>query len=394
MRTVFCRCLSDSLIILTQSETWAPLNLYLMANSDNKKESVNKVANKAWSVLKWAGRVLKETGKGIVIIIALLAITFIFFNPLFFVPYTLLAPRKAAESLYDWDLPVYMDLMQCLYAPFVAVLPMYWKKHFMDVRGISDYSAKLQVKYFFTVNGEEEQIETIKAMSFEAKQLLWNSDHEKAHGNAVRVLMVDAGVKLDGKQFEFLASHSLTSVLEVYINKYTPSEEMMEILLRYRLGDLFLDCVERHGLSTRLIAKVFAMKNEICSCEENECEKAFRRNMAGLMQEALSKFSQRQMVRNTAAKNDGGDEWKCYLVKGNVLYPEAQKMMNVWQYDAYHHNGGYHLSAEAIVYFLSKADQGMCSRIFKYEPREAMNDQAQALIAANPQLLSWALAVK
>ena len=142
-----------------------------MANSDNKKESVNKVANKAWSVLKWAGRVLKETGKGIVIIIALLAITFIFFNPLFFVPYTLLAPRKAAESLYDWDLPVYMDLMQCLYASFVAVLPMYWKKHFMDVRGISDYSAKLQVKYFFTVNGEEEQIETIKAMSFEAKQL-------------------------------------------------------------------------------------------------------------------------------------------------------------------------------------------------------------------------------
>ena len=92
-----------------------------------QKESVNKVANKAWSVLKWAGRVLKETGKGIVIIIALLAITFIFFNPLFFVPYTLLAPRKAAESLYDWDLPVYMDLMQCLYAPFVAVLPMYWK---------------------------------------------------------------------------------------------------------------------------------------------------------------------------------------------------------------------------------------------------------------------------
>ena len=73
-------------------------------------------------------------------------------------------------------------------------------------------------------------------MSFEAKQLLWNSDHEKAHGNAVRVLMVDAGVKLDGKQFEFLANHSLTSVLEVYINKYTPSEEMMEILLRYRLG--------------------------------------------------------------------------------------------------------------------------------------------------------------
>ena len=155
-------------------------------------------------------------------------------------------------------------------------------------------------------------------------------------------------VKLDGKQFEFLANHSY-SVLEVYINKYTPSEEMMEILLRYRLGDLFLDCVERHGLSTRLIAKVFAMKNEICSCEENECVKAFRRNMAGLMQEALSKFSQRQMVRNTAAKNDGGDEWKCYLVEEMCLY-RKRKMMNVWQYDAYHHNGGYHLCRSDRVF--------------------------------------------
>lgn len=33
----------------------------------------------------------------------------------------------------------------------------------------------------------------------------------------------------------------------------------------------------------------------------------------------------------------------------------------------------------------------MWERIFKYEPKEALNEEAQALVAANPQLLSRAL---
>ena len=46
---------------------------------------------------------------------------------------------------------------------------------------------------FFAVNGEEEQIETIKAMSFEAKQLLWNSDHESSRQCCSRL---DGGCRL------------------------------------------------------------------------------------------------------------------------------------------------------------------------------------------------------
>ena len=33
----------------------------------------------------------------------------------------------------------------------------------------------------------------------------------------------------------------------------------------------------------------------------------------------------------------------------------------------------------------------MWERIFKYEPKEALNEEAQALVAANQQLLSRAL---
>ena len=89
-------------------------------------------------------------------IIALLAITFIFFNPLIFIPYCLLAPKKAADSLYDWDLPVYMDFMQAVYGPFVALLPFRWKRHFMSVRGVEFYSDKLAVP-LFQINGTGRQ---------------------------------------------------------------------------------------------------------------------------------------------------------------------------------------------------------------------------------------------
>ena len=94
--TVFCRCLSDSLIILTQSGDLGAIKFHILWQIQTTKRECKQSSKQSMGVLKWAGRVLKNR-KGIVIIIALLA-TFIFFNPLFFVPYTLLAPRKAAEK--------------------------------------------------------------------------------------------------------------------------------------------------------------------------------------------------------------------------------------------------------------------------------------------------------
>lgn len=66
-----------------------------MATISKNNESVKSVvANKAWAVLVWLGNVCENTAKGLVMIIALLAITFIFFNPLIFIPYCLLAPKR------------------------------------------------------------------------------------------------------------------------------------------------------------------------------------------------------------------------------------------------------------------------------------------------------------
>ena len=50
-----------------------------MATISKNNESVKSVvANKAWAVLVWLGNVCENTAKGLMVIIALLAITFIF----------------------------------------------------------------------------------------------------------------------------------------------------------------------------------------------------------------------------------------------------------------------------------------------------------------------------
>lgn len=322
-------------------------------------------------------------------IIALLAITFIFFNPLIFIPYCLLAPKKAADSLYNWDLPVYMDFMQAVYGPFVALLPFRWKRHFMAVRGVEFYSDKLQCRYFksMVLAGKEERVDLVKNhMSAKAISLLWS---ENTDNWCIREEIIKAGVTLNDEQFKLLTVNGETALIKEYLEKKTPSEAMLQMLLLAQLGDLFLFCVERYGLSARLISKVFAMEKETGSDKESERSKAFRRNIAGLTQEALTHFAQRQMVRNSAARRDG-EEWKLFLNEGNSLCTAAQKMMTVWQYDEYH-KAGFHLSAEVIVYFFSCGQEMMWERIFKYEPKEALNEEAQALVAANPQLLSLAL---
>lgn len=361
-----------------------------MATISKNNESVKSVvANKTWAVLVWLGNVCENTAKGLVMIIALLAITFIFFNPLIFIPYCLLAPKKAADSLYDWDLPVYMDFMQAVYGPFVALLPFRWKRHFMAVRGVEFYSDKLQCRYFksMVLAGKEERVDLVKNhMSAKAINLLWA---ENIVDWSIREEIIMAGVTLNDEQFKLLTVNGETALIKEYLEKKTPSEAMLQMLLSAQFGDLFLFCVERYGLSARLISKVFAMEKETGSDKESERSKAFRRNIAGLTQEALTYFAQRQMVRNSAGCNSQR-EWGLFLSQTDGLCLAAQKMMNIWQYDIYH-NAGFNLSPEAIVYFFSRGEAMMWERIFKYEPKEALNEEAQALVAANPQLLSRAL---
>lgn len=359
-----------------------------MATLKNNESVRTLVANKAWAVLVWLGNVCENTAKGVVAIIALLAITFFFFNPLVFIPYCLLAPKKAADSLYNWDLPVYMDFMQAVYGPFVALLPFRWKRDFMTVRGVEFYSDKLQCRYFksMVLAGKEERVGMIKKMSAAAINLLWA---ENTDNWCIREEIVLANAPLSDEQFKLLVTKKETATIMEYLKKRTPSEAMLQMLLSAQLGDLFLFCVERYGLSARLISKVFAMEKEIGSDKESEHSKMFRRNIAGLTQEALACFAQRQMVRNSAYSRSG-KEWKLFLNESNGLCLAAQKMMNIWQYDEYH-EAGFRLSAEAIVYFFSRGEATMWERIFKYEPKEALNEEAQALIAANPQLLSRAL---
>ncbi len=338
------------------------------------------IFSKAKMLWQWIYRIGAAVLEGAVGLFFVLVMIFIIFNPLFFIPLCLLAPQRAAKLL-GVEM-VLTDIMKVLYTPFIALLPFRWKKHFMVVYGLSSYSNKMQCRYFASVKSQKKRTELLKReMSLEAISFLWaQSEHD------VREEIILADVVLNDKQFKMLVDKEETLLIRRYLSKRTPSEAMLQMLLSARMAEPFLFCVEQYGLSARLIGEVFALEKLSGSDMESERSKMFRQQIVGLTQQALNRYAQRQMVRQAHSQ----EEWQLFLQQQDSLCLAAQKMMNVWQYNVYH-AAGFHLSAEAIVWFLSKGDASMWRCILKYEPQSAFNGEAQALINANPQLMSLAL---
>lgn len=355
-----------------------------MATKIISKESVNSMFNLAGDAWRWCVRGVGKIVEGIYIALAVAVLLVFIYNPVVFIPYSLLAPKGAAGILYA-DLPVLAEFLQTFYRPWVALLPMRWKRHFMAKRGLVFYSAKQQVKYYrySSAEGDDCKIKILKSLSREACSQIWH-DNIKPEDH---ILLIKSGFALNDEQFLFLLNyaefgkHWNISLVQTCLAKNTPSDtqklELLEMSEKTSCSDfltLFFDCIKKYGASAELVNRVF---------EEHP-------QATAELKSALQEYSERQIALYGKA-----EIWAQFLIEKarETITVSAQKAMAVWQYKAFH-AAGFKLSEEAINYFLSKADREMCRLIMAYEPAEAFNEIAQTLITANPELRKMQLLTK
>ena len=329
------------------------------------------------TVLSVCGKALEYTAMTIAAIILLAGMTVFLFNPLIFLPLCLIAPRQAAKSLYKLDIPIYEEFWQKAYGWWVAILPMWWKKYFIQARGIEYYSPSVQVKYYFAYMEKPEDV--IAKMTSEGQDMLWQKSDD-----SVRILLAQNGYQPSVEQLKQLNDVVLSHVLKAYPRYRTISQEVLQLLLNRKMLELFIPFVANNGLSPKMISKVFA---------SNDAE------LIENTQKALERFSEKQTVVRTQSNgtygHGNGEEWQLFLdeKKGKSLCLSAECSMNLWQYE-YFHKAGFSLSAEAICSFLAGGETEMCKLILNFEPKESFNAKALALIAANPKLKSLQLRAK
>ena len=352
-----------------------------------------------------------------------LLIFVVFYSWPAFIVWCLIAP-KAAARMYYTEITIFDDILHKLNDWIINILPFYAKKHFMPKHGIGRFPASLQLKCYFCPSKRfnARTVDTVKAMSDEAYELLWSDgrliddDYDKlmARNNAQLVyfgldddIQVKAYNLLDhpAKLVEFMgdeavrllwfnsrdrstdyanvvaAGKTLTDnmfrgllerpdIARSYLQKQTPSESMMAqlISLDYTCDDirvLALDTIRKYGLSPRL-AEIIA---------DGEHNSLFR--------SALKDYQQR--IFFTRADENKKDEFVIFLRKHDIgVY--AQMYMKPWQYKIYHEERRL-LDDKAIKHYLRKGDLEMAKLIFAYEPAYGMHGQAiKNIVIANSEL--------
>ena len=341
-------------------------------NKTNNKKSVKRFFRacgrglvRCWDGIVWLG-------KGIIVAIALIAMFLFIYNPVAFLLWAIFAPRTAAKMMWDMDIDVFSEAMQALSGWIEYFLPFSHRKYFMKQRGIGNYSAKLQVKYYNV--SKRPKVEVIKEMTDDAVQLLWNTGTAEDWIN-----IAQAGCKFSDKQFDQMMRQKCSIVISTYVSNNTPNQHMLHMLMN-EVDDAWLDilgyCVRRYGLPAPLVKRMYEHCNEKAKkvCEDN-----------------LVIFADCKFVLGTQS-GEGLNEWGWACEKKREICFQAQKCMSLSQYIRYFEND-LKLDIRAIRYFLSKGDLSMASYLFKKE-YEAItkDDESMAYVAANPQLMrSFAL---
>jgi hypothetical protein len=330
------------------------------------------------------------------------------------------APKFAAVGLYGEEeerLP-FAEQFHSLNGWIVYLLPFFWKKYFIEVRGVNKYSTRLQMKYYFKRSRNEEtmrQISSKAAMEimgryytvdmidiinfFEVKPHLFSSlpaevqvrvylsgggreALSRMSDQAIDILVEKLIQKKDEvKLYDLVKSHTLTdeqfciilrfdaALAAEYALVHTPSDKMLRELLRYEEGStikVFLFCVRKYGLSPDMA---------IASAEHPRFEE---------IQNALAEFQQKLFVKRHAEEKRSSNYFSKFC-KNNALCAEAQALMAPWQYKVYHFHGR-QLDDEIIVKFLRSGDKELANMVFDYEPNFGLNGKAaQALVKANPE---------
>lgn len=339
------------------------------------KNVVKNVANNAWAGLCWCGNALVSLGQWILVAIVLVMLLVFVFNPVMFLFWSIVSPGRAARMLYgEDDFGLYSEFVQGLNGWMVALYPFRMKKHFMEVRGINNYSTKAQCRYYRKTG---RRVNVLKKMTNDAVQELWKSETNSNE----KVKIASSGMQLTDEQFAYLVDNGEFSQALAYIRQWTPNANKLRHLINYGAHGVLISAIKIYGLPAELISLVFA---------EGKSE------LIAAVQEALVVYSHRQTVLNTQRSDESArKEWLtfCNSVEKGKIRSNAQKAMHGWQYDEFH-KVGHTLDKEAVEFFFAKGDVSMCTRIFSYEQNNGrVSDKAEALIAANPKLTSALLQV-
>lgn len=350
------------------------------------KNFKNKAAVAAKNVINFLG--LAAQGIMLVIGIAFLMIVdFVFFNPIVFWFWTVIAPGSAARSLkntmkaddcscdHPLDLPgkFYWEMNRKLR----FLLPWRCKKEFLRVTCLKEATLQQELKFF----NESYQEDLIKKnwLSKEAKESLWFQI------GGLRELLLPHMGTLTAKQFSILVTNEEWGAVIKYFNTHTPSEQMLQMLLDKAEAtdnkcpqalELLCNYAKARSLPASVINKLYKMKGV-----NGNSEKA--------IENALASYAQKQIL---IASHEDLKLWEklCRQIKDDgEIFDENQKLMSLRQYGIYRASG-LKLCEAAIIHFLSKEDLNMAEEIIKYEIIESQkgSDNSMLLIMANPKLAS------
>ena len=316
----------------------------------------------------------------------------VFFNPVSFLIWSFVAPRRAAAIVSDTqDEFKFIQFMAKLHKPLIHLYPMRIKKHFMLAFGLYNYSIKNQIKAFKAFGGQydvKKAVKLINKMSKDAVLKLWNDNMVKpiglngSYNKTITDAVVEAGVVLDDNQLiALIYDKGDFDNLEKYAAKKTLSKETLEAIIDRMerakessfnqedeqvsfsaLKRILFSQIEKNGLPAKLVEKVMSLgKGDKAYQQELDC--------------AFETFRQKTIVLSydkVALEN---------LLKSKTLFSTVEKLLKPEQYKKYK-DYGRHMTDEAICEFIARENTEMCSLIFA---REQLSEKARLMAKANPK---------
>lgn len=316
-----------------------PQNFLIMAN-------FSKIWSAIWTALQFIAKVIL----GVVLFVLI-------YNPLSFLFWSIILPKKAAILLYDYDaeLKVLTPFARVLNGWMVHLYPWYMKRHFMTVQGPSEYSVRAQMRWIL------EHPDDLKKLSPEALR----TSLEGTTSDQVIKKLIEAGVVLtDDEVYNFIQKDTLRTA---YLRHHTVSDRVLKRLIFNKpvgTEDILVEAFKKNGASASIIETLFEYAKDLYTER---------------IQKALVTYQQRRFI---ISHTEIDEALRKFFIK-NILEVEAQEALTPAQYQAYHQMGKT-LSDEVICYYLSRENMPMAGLIFEFEPNHGLNsEKAKALVAAS-----------
>lgn len=306
----------------------------------------------------------------------------VFFNPVSFLIWSFVAPRRAAAIVSDTqDDGKFIQFMVKLHKPLTYLYPMRVKKYFMLALGMKNYSAKAQVKAFRALNESDAPAKAVKLiaqMSDVAVSNLWDDNmlRHRSYNPVITYAVTESGKTLMIRQLKELFAREDYDSFGNYAKNHTLSKAALELLIERmeqksedkesfdKLQDVLFSQIEKNGLPAKLVEKVMSLgKGDRAYQQELDC--------------AFETFRQKTIVLSydkAALEN---------LLKSKTLFSSVEKLLKPWQYGLYK-LANRHMTDEAICEFIARENTEMCSLIFA---REQLSEKARLMAKANPKFV-------